>query len=81
MYSPTENFCQPDKPINGIIQELQIPEDQYYKVLPISSDSAFQIHFERGPKSCFINNYFEDGLMAWEANLDIQPVLDYYKAV
>ena len=81
MYPPIENFYQPDKPTNAILQQLQISEDQYYKALSISSGSAFQIHFKRDPKSCFINKYFEDGLMAWEANLDIQPVLDYYKAV
>ena len=81
MYSPIENFYQPDKPTNAILQQLQISEDQYYKALSISSGSAIQIHFKRDPKSCFINKYFEDGLMAWEANLDIQPVLDYYKAV
>ena len=81
MYSPVENFYQPDKPTNAILQQLQISEDQYYKALSISSGSATQIHFKRDPKSCFINKYFEDGLMAWEANLDIQPVLDYYKAI
>ena len=27
------------------------------------------------------NNYFEVGLRALEANINIQPVLDYYKAV
>ena len=81
LYCPTENFYQPDKPIHAILQELQILEDQYYKASSISSDSAFQIHFKRDPKSCFISNYFKDGLMAWEVNLDIQPVLDYYKAV
>ena len=80
MYSPVENFYQPDKPTNAILQQLQISEDQYYKALSISSGSASQIHFKRDPKSCFINKYFEDGLTAWEANLDIQPVLDYYKA-
>ena len=81
LYSPTENFYQPDKLINAILQELQISEDQYYKTLSISSDTAFQIHFKRDPKACFINNYFEGGLMACEANLDIYPVLHYYKAV
>ena len=50
LYSPTENFYQPHKPINAILQELQISEDQYYKALAISSDSAFQIHFKRDPK-------------------------------
>ena len=58
LYSPAENFYQPDKPINAILQVLQISEDQYYKALSISSDRAFQIHFKRDHKSCFINNYF-----------------------
>ena len=28
-----------------------------------------------------MNNYFYDKLMAWEANMDIQPVFNHYKAV
>ena len=28
-----------------------------------------------------MNNYFSAGLMAWEANMDIQPVFNHYKAV
>ena len=28
-----------------------------------------------------MNNYFYDRLMAWEANMDIQPVSNHYKAV
>ena len=47
--SPTENIYQQDKPINVILQELQILEDQYYKALSISRDSGFQIHFKRDP--------------------------------
>ena len=47
----------------------------------ILRDSAFQIHFKRDSMCCFINSYFEDDLMEWQANLDIQPVLDYYKVV
>ena len=30
---------------------------------------------------CFANNNFRTGLLAWEANLDIQPVFNHYKAV
>ena len=47
----------------------------------ISDDNDFQIHYKRPPNSCFVNNYFCDGLMAWEDNLDIQPVFNHYKAV
>ena len=43
----------------------------------ISDDNDFQIHYKRPPNSCFVNN----GLMAWEANMNIQPVFNHYKAV
>ena len=47
----------------------------------ISDDDDFQIHLGRLPDSYFVNNYFADGLIVWEANLDIQPVFNHYKAV
>ena len=56
-------------------------EEEYYNALSISTDNNFQIHLRRPANSCFINNYFEEGLLAWEANLDIQPVINHYKAV
>ena len=37
--------------------------------------------FETGTKFVFYNNYFEDGLLAWEANIDIHPILHYYKVL
>ena len=67
--------------IEEILQELQISEDDYYKALSISTDSDFQIHLKRPPNSCFVNNYFDEGLIAWKANIDIQPVFNHYKAV
>ena len=33
------------------------------------------------PNSCFINNYFDVSLKAWQENMDIQPVFNEYKAV
>ena len=44
-------------------------------IIPIS------FTFTRPTDSCFVNNYFDIGLLAWEVNIDIQPVFDYYKAV
>ena len=49
-------------------------EPESYNSLSISTDNDFPIHMKRLPNLCFINNYFVDGLSAWEANLDIQPV-------
>ena len=75
-----ENYIEP-KGISEILAELEIPEQKYYHALAISTDTDFQIHLKRFPNSCFVNNYFVDGLRAWEANLDIQPVFNHYKAV
>ena len=39
------------------------------------------MHLKRLPSSCFVNNYFRSGLLAWDANLDIQSVFKHYKTV
>ena len=60
---------------------VELIENEYYESLSISSDNDFQIHFRRPSTSCFINNYFYEGILAWNANIDIQPVINQYKAV
>ena len=59
---------------------LEVSSKDYEEALSISEESDFQIHYRRAPNSCFVKNYFCDGLMAWEANMDIQPAFNYYKA-
>ena len=78
--STKEDYREPES-MNDILTELGITKETYYECLSISPDNSYQIHFKRSTKSCFTNNYFEEGILAWEANIDIQPVLDYYKAV
>ena len=75
-----ENFEQPDT-IPQILSKLGITEKEYYSALSISKDSDFEIHLRRPPNSCFVNNYFAEGLRAWEANMDVQPVFNQYRAV
>ena len=78
IYDPTrENYIEL-KSIKEILSLLDISENRYYKALEISEDNDFQIDFRQSPKSCFINNYFKTGLEAWNANMDIQPVLNEY---
>ena len=67
--------------ISEILIELEISEKDYYGVLSISPDEDFQIHLRRPPNSCFVNNYFDIGLRAWDANMDIQPVFNDFKAI
>ena len=69
------------KSISEVLEELGINEVEYESTLKISDDQGFQIHLKRPTDSCFVNNYFDIGLLAWKANIDIQPVFNYYKAI
>ena len=60
---------------------LEISKEDYEAALLISEDSDYELYLKRPPNSCFVNNYFTDGSVAWEASIDIQPVFNYYKAV
>ena len=64
-----------------ILTFLVISVGDYYNVLSISDNNDYQIHLCRPPNSCIVNNYFKTGLLSWEANLDIQPVFNEYKAI
>ena len=67
--------------ISEILDELNITEEHYYNALSISTDKDFQLHLKRSTNSCFVNTYFAEGVYALEANIDIQPVINHYKAV
>ena len=67
--------------IPDILKGINLTEDQYCDALSISNDSYFQIYLKCQPNACFIDNFFEEGLQAWQANIDIQLVFKHYKAV
>ena len=71
----------PDQTMQTILNGLSITEEEYYSALSISPDSEFKLILKRPPDSCFINNYFKAGLKAFRANIDIQPVFDYFTCV
>ena len=81
MIDPTkDNFTQPLS-IKEILDELEISKENYYRALSVSKDEVLELRLKRGPNSCFVNNYFDFGFKAWQANMDIQPVFNEYKAV
>ena len=69
------------KSASEIFKELNITEEEYMSALQISDDQDFQLHLKRPTDSCFVNNYFDGGHLASEANINIQPVFNYYKAI
>ena len=81
LMDPTkDNFTQPLS-IKEILDKLEISSDDYYRTLSILKDDDLELHLKRQPNSCFVSNYFDVGLKAWQANMDIQAVFNAYKAV
>ena len=78
---PTKDNYEEPETISEILNKLELTEEEYYNALSISRDNDHEIHLKRPPNSCFVNNYFAEGLRAWEANMDVQPVFNQNKAV
>ena len=66
--------------IQEILSSMGITEDDYHWGLSISPDNDYEIHLKRSTGSSFVN-YNSVLMKAWEANLDIQPVHNYFKAL
>ena len=67
--------------IDETLLKLDKSKEDYYHSLSISVDDDYEPHLIRPPNSCFVNNYFDASLRAWQANMNIQPVFNEYKAV
>ena len=67
--------------VDQTLKFLNIAKVDYHDALSISPTSDYEIHLKRPPNSCFINSYNPIMLKAWRANMDLQQVLNYYKAV
>ena len=78
---PTKDNYTQSLSITEILNELEISKDDYNRALSISKDEDLELHLKRPPDTCFVNNYFDVGSKAWQANMDIQPVFNEYKAV
>ena len=49
--------------------------------MSISKDEDLELYLKRKPNSCFVSNYFDTYLKAWQANVDRQLDFNEYKAV
>ena len=66
--------------LQQILQESEITETDYYTSLKYFS-SGTSIILKRKVTEIYINNYNEEWLQAWNANLDIQVCLDYFSVL
>ena len=71
MLNPTkDNFTQPLS-IQEILDEFEIPKDDSSKTLSVSKGYHLELYLKGQRNSCFANDYFDVGLKAWQANMNI----------
>ena len=80
--NPSDKFkYRPGMTVDDVLHYLHVEKSEYYNCLSVVSGVDYEIHLERPPNSCFINNYNPIVLFAWHANMDIQPVFNHHKCV
>ena len=72
---------RPDMTVDDVLHYLHIDKSEYYNSLSVACGVDYEIHLNRPPNSCFINNYNPIVLFALQANMDIQPVFNHHKCV
>ena len=80
-FYPSNKHFSNDMSIREILSDIEIIEDDYYWALSVSPETYYEIHLKGSPGSCIINNYNPVLLKTQEANLDMQPVHNFYKAL
>ena len=66
--------------LSELLDKAEVTEQEYVDALELSTNSSVVI-LQREPNECCINNYNPSVMLAWQANMDIQFVLNAYACV
>ena len=66
--------------LSELLDKAKVTEQEYVDALELSTNSSVVI-LQREPSECYINNYNPSVMLAWQANMDIQFVLNAYACV
>ena len=69
-----------DLSLSDLLDKVHLTESEYIEALETSS-TGFVVVLKREPRECCINNYNPAVMLAWQANMDIQFVLNAYACV
>ena len=69
-----------DLSLHDLLNKAQVTETEYTNALEVSCRGSVVL-LQREPHECFINNYNPSVMLAWQANMDIQYVLNAYACV
>ena len=66
--------------LDDLLDKAEVTETEYIHALEVSSKGNVVV-LRRKPNECSINNYNPSVMLAWQANMDIQFVLNAYACV
>ena len=69
-----------DLSLAELLDKAKVTESEYIKALEMSANGSVVV-LKRDPDECSINNYNPSVMLAWQANMDIQFVLNAYACV
>ena len=76
MIDPIKDNITQSLGIKKILGELEVPKNDYCISLSISKNEDLELPLKRESNLYFANNYFDVGLKALQANMDIQLVFN-----
>ena len=69
-----------DLSLAELLDKAEVTEKDYIDALEVSTNGNVVV-LKREPSECFINNYNPSVMLAWQANMDIQFVLNAYACI
>ena len=66
-----------DLSLAELLDKAKVTEQEYIHALEVSTNGNVVV-LKREPGECFVNNYNPSVMLAWQANMDIQFVLNAY---
>ena len=72
--------CDPNATIDDVLSKASVDRDEYVEVLQVTKGGNVVL-LKRQPNEQNINNYNASVMLSWQANMDIQYVLDAYTCV
>ena len=66
--------------LDELLTKCSVDKHEYIRALK-ESDKGTLILLKRQPNECFVNNYNSAVMLAWQANMDLQFVLNAYACV
>ena len=66
--------------LEEVLEQAEVTIEEYMEASEVSGKANVMV-LEREPSECYINNFNGPVMLAWQANMDLQYVLNAYACV